>query len=473
MANLAQQMFFTALALAFGVLHLVLYLHARQSKSNLYFALFAFLFAANLFFDFQGTLLAGDPSREMFYLRIHRAVMPYASIFALLFIYSLFRARIPRQFWLISLGLIVSGIFAVIDPIGNFVYVQIIQLAVVVEAVRVILAVIKSQRAEAWIVGFGFTMLFVFSMYDMLLDFDLMQPIYGITNGYPFGFVFLIVSMSVYLARDFAKANERILEQERRAGELAMERRLLEAEDARKAKELEEARTLQLSMLPQCVTDIPGLEICFHMTPATEVGGDYYDYHIAADGALTIAVGDATGHGMKAGIMVSIMKSLFVAEAPQLDMPAFLKKCSQIIKQMGLGNLYMAMMLARFKDQKMMASVAGMPPIYIYRNATQSVEEMIVKGMPLGGPAAVPYDTVETSLAAGDTVLLMSDGFPELFNDRDEMLDYARVKELFQQTAHRSPDEIVAHLMIAGRNWQTGRAQNDDITLVVLKVSGG
>jgi len=64
----------------------------------------------------------------------------------------------------------------------------------------------------------------------------------------------------------------------------------------------------------------------------------------------------------------------------------------------------------------------------------------------------------------------MSDGFPELFNDKDEMLDYPRVKEIFKEAADSSADEIVAHLFEAGEKWSNGRPQDDDITFVVLKV---
>ena len=84
-------------------------------------------------------------------------------------------------------------------------------------------------------------------------------------NAYMFGMVGLFICTSIYLARDFAKRNEKIIRQERRAKELELERRLLEAEDARKSKELEEARQLQLAMLPQCIDIIPELDICFQM----------------------------------------------------------------------------------------------------------------------------------------------------------------------------------------------------------------
>ena len=122
--DLYQQIFFTTLAIAFGLVHLILFLYNRHLKSNLYFAIFAFLYAANIFFDFQASL-ATSGREQLFHLRNHRAVMPYNSIFALLFIYSIFDSRIPKQFWFISLGLILTGILSVFDPVDNFKYVQI------------------------------------------------------------------------------------------------------------------------------------------------------------------------------------------------------------------------------------------------------------------------------------------------------------------------------------------------------------
>ena len=89
---------------------------------------------------------------------------------------------------------------------------------------------------------------------------------------------------------------------------------LLEADNQRKTKELEEASKLQLSMLPKNVPDVPDLEIAVYMKTASEVGGDYYDFKYDNNGTLIIAIGDATGHGMKAGTMVATIKGLFTAE---------------------------------------------------------------------------------------------------------------------------------------------------------------
>jgi serine phosphatase RsbU (regulator of sigma subunit) len=451
------------LPLAIGLLYLILFAFFPGLRQNLFFALFLFSYAATIFIDYQSSL-STDIGQNLFYLRMHRAVNTLFVLFQLRFVYSLFYRDLPKQFWIISLAAFSLGALAVYKPLENFeLFGQIVGPAIFIEIWRVIIVSLFKKREGAWIIGLAYLVFVIFGTFDALMDVGIIVPFIEMQNPYAFGSIGFFIAMSVYLSRDFARANKKIVEQE-------MEQKLLEAENARQSKELEEARQLQLSMLPEELPQLAHLEIAAYMKTATEVGGDYYDFHLADNGTLTVAIGDATGHGMKAGTMVSVIKSLFIAEVSKTDILAFFKKCTQTIKQMRLGNLYMAMMLVRIKDHKMTASSAGIPPIYIYRSETKSVEEIAIKGMPLGGPASLPYKKRETSLAPGDTVLLMSDGFPELFNEKDEMLDYPRVKEIFKETAERSADEIVAHLNEAGERWSHGRPQDDDITFVVLKV---
>ncbi|MGH7595234.1 MAG: PP2C family protein-serine/threonine phosphatase [bacterium] len=137
-------------------------------------------------------------------------------------------------------------------------------------------------------------------------------------------------------------------------------------------------------MLPQTVPQLPNLEIAVYMKTATEVGGDYYDFHLAEDGTLTVAIGDATGHGTKAGTVVTATKSLFQVLAQNDDSPQVFRRFTQTLKSMNLGRMYMAMTLIKFKDNKIKIAAAGMPPALIYRAATKSVEEVNIKAMPLG-----------------------------------------------------------------------------------------
>jgi hypothetical protein len=136
--------------------------------------------------------------------------------------------------------------------------------------------------------------------------------------GYALMFVLVIVGIDrIQRRRLLAKVREkrRIEEAETRAEAAELqakaaeaERKMLEAENVRKTQELEEARNLQLSMLPKELPQLPNLDIAVYMKTATEVGGDYYDFHVGMDGTLTVVLGDATGHGMKAGTMVTICK---------------------------------------------------------------------------------------------------------------------------------------------------------------------
>jgi len=466
---LYQQIFFTTVAISFGILHLIIFLYNRRYKSNLFFAIFLFLYALNIFFDYQASLLTPDQG-ALFYLRLHRAVMPYNSVFALLFLYYSFDFNIPKYFWLIAAALAVMGFFAVLDPINNFDYVQIPLVIAALESYRILISAIKKRKYDAWIITTGFILLFIFSTYDLLMDLGLIRPVAEITNGYPFGFLFLIIFVSIYLARDFARANKTILIKEREAKEMEIAQRVLEAEDNRKAKELNEARELQLSLLPQCITNLKNFDFCFDMRPATEVGGDYYDYYISESGEISIVIGDATDHGMKAGMMVSIIKSLFLTHINNMGIKEFLNSCSYTIKQMKLKNLYMALMLVKINGRKLKMSSAGIPPLLIYRKKTNTVEEFKIKGMPLGAVDSYPYETVDIELETGDTVILMTDGLPDLFNKDKESFGDERVKEILLQNAGEPVNEIVNQLFLAGDDWMKGNKQNDDITFVAFRL---
>ena len=262
------------------------------------------------------------------------------------------------------------------------------------------------------------------------------------------------------------------LEQERRETELRVQHEKEKSENERRAKELEEARQLQLSMLPKKLPNLPHLDIAAYMKTASEVGGDYYDFHLGEDGTLTVAVGDATGHGLKAGTLVASVKSLFVSLAYHPDIPHIFHRISAVLKEMKLRGLFMALTMVKVKGNQMSVSIAGMPSVLIYRAQTGFVEEVVMRALPLGGLTKYEYKQQELTLAADDVVVLMSDGLPERFNPRDEMLDYERIFAALPALAHQSSEQIIAALLRLGDEWSEGRAQDDDITFVVLKTKG-
>ena len=288
-----------------------------------------------------------------------------------------------------------------------------------------------------------------------------------------YGFYFIAVTAFLYGIRrvELNRREQKALvrESELRTKAVEAEKRTLEAENERKTKELEDARTLQLSMLPREVPQIPGYDIAVFMKTATEVGGDYYDFALAPDGSLTIAFGDATGHGMQAGTIVTLMKGLFLSDASRADIQSFFRRCSTAIKEIRLGRLFMAFTLVRLRGSSLSLSSAGMPPVYLHRKSGGSIEEIFLKGMPLGAMKSFPYGLHETELQTGDTVLLVTDGLPEQKNSRAEMFDYSRVEQVLTQTAALTPAEIIARLVAEGERWMKGALQEDDITLLVIR----
>jgi len=274
--------------------------------------------------------------------------------------------------------------------------------------------------------------------------------------------------LSVGGPTSFALENIRLIE---RTIEDARRRQELEAENEQRARELEGARQLQLSMLPRNIPQLPHLEIEAYMKTAAEVGGDYYDFHLADDGTLTVAVGDATGHGLKAGTVVTAMKSLFRTFAAEPEMVPVFNQSSRVLKEMNLRSLFMGLTMIKLNGPRMKIASAGMPPLLIYRAETKSVEEVMIKAMPLGSVTGYPYREYELDLCRGDVIVMMSDGLPERFNQVGEMFDYSRTKESLAEAAALAPREIIERMVGAGEVWAEGRPQNDDITLVTVKVN--
>lgn len=465
----SSQKFFMGLVLAFMILHLVLYLFSRESGSNFYYALFLFAYSLNIFFDYQNFLSSSGAS-TLVWLRLHRTVVPFTQIFLLRFLYSVFEKRTPSQFWPISGILLTAGAFAVWKPVSNYGVFQLISLIAIAEMFRLILRAIINKISDAWILAAGFIFLMFFSSYDMLLDTGLMKPINGVENAYIYGTIGWFVCMSVYLAKEFAKRARTIIRQELNIREQEIRSRVLAADNDRKKFELEEARKIQLAMLPAAKKEFPGLDVSFMMRTATEVGGDYYDYSYTDQGALNIVLGDATGHGAKAGLMVATFKSLFSALGSNLNIPDFFARCSAIVKNMRLGNLFMSITFLRIADGNFSLSAAGMPPVLIYRKFPGTVEEIIHKSMPLGAVLNFPYEVSRGRLQSGDIILLASDGLPELFNEEKAMLGQDCIKETLQKNSLLTAGEITQNLLKLSDEWRGTHPQDDDITIIVVKV---
>jgi serine phosphatase RsbU (regulator of sigma subunit)/ligand-binding sensor domain-containing protein len=270
----------------------------------------------------------------------------------------------------------------------------------------------------------------------------------------------------------------------------ARRRALTEAEHTRRFEELEAARRIQHQLLPVSLPSLPYLDLAAHQVTASEIGGDYYDFFPQADGGLYVAVGDATGHGVAAGLMVAATKTaLLTIREP--DLRATARELNGILRRVGLERrLNMALVLARLLPEsgnghgpgmvRLLLSGGGMPPVYVVRGSGE-VEEVELPALPLGALEGADYPLVEARLAPGDVVFLLSDGLPERFNRQGESFGYERllielrhVADTYRRSGHRlRAEELLRRLARAGDGWSGDEPLRDDVTLLVLRVVGG
>jgi len=208
------------------------------------------------------------------------------------------------------------------------------------------------------------------------------------------------------------------------------------------------------------------------MTTATEVGGDYYDFRTLPDGSLLVAIGDATGHGAAAGIVVTAVKALFSALDGGLVLPSFMVRCSDLLRAMHTGSVHMCLALARVNSDGAAVCSAGMPPLLVHRLASGAVEEVVLSGLPLGSRLMGAYEERVVPLAPGDTLLLTTDGLSELPDPAGRPLGFDGAVAALRDAAGATPVVLVERVMGAAALWRDNGEQTDDITVVAVRVCG-
>ncbi len=449
-----------------GFIHLLLYWFYPRQRANLFFGLFGSLLAAGTLSVYLGAMSHFGLWKFVLSYFVSNALLLSGVACLLAFLYTAFPPAPPKGLLILTVGtaLLIFGLLFNLPAFISYLW----AVPLLFESVRVLSRAIWKNVEGAWVIGVGI-LLFVISIF-----------LVGVTaqrGGIPGILRFLqtlplLLSISIYLARNVASTSRDLevqLAQVKQLSAAALEHEKVKAENDRRAKELEEARQLQLSMLPKKLPQLPQLDIAAYMQTASEVGGDYYDFHMSEDGTLTVAIGDATGHGLKAGTMVAAVKSLFVTLAYHPDIPHIFTRMSQTLKQMQMRGVFMALAMVKYSERQMSVSIAGMPPMMLYRHSSSTVERINLTGLPLGSVTSYRYREMTTELQPGDVLLMLSDGLTELFNPADELFGEERVEQCLQACAQVTPEEIIACLLAEAERWAEGRKLDDDLTLVVLK----
>ena len=250
-------------------------------------------------------------------------------------------------------------------------------------------------------------------------------------------------------------------------GKYQAKKSLEQADNERRAGELEEAKKIQQSMLPKVFPSSKLFDVSAGLVTSTEIGGDYYDFFEKKD-TLYAVCGDATGHGTASGMMVSIIKS-GLNGLPALSTNKVLYELNNIVKKIDLGTLKMSLNICEVTKNSITLSSAAMPPMYLYNSKSKKTEEILIRGLPLGGLKNETFDIEKRKFSKGDVLVLLSDGLPEAENDAGELYDYERVVKLINENATKSAEELKNKLIGEVDIWLKGGIPDDDVTIVVIK----
>ncbi len=244
-------------------------------------------------------------------------------------------------------------------------------------------------------------------------------------------------------------------------------------ERLRMREEIEYARKIQLSMLPQAPPDIAWLDLSAASLPATEVGGDYYDTFRLTPDHLVLVIADVSGHGLASGLLLSGVRSCLYLMEGDLSSPEALARLDRMVRRTTDRRTYVTLLLAvvDHEARTLTVSSAGHPPLLLYRAAGGTAEWIGSGAPPLGTFAEPRYGREEVPIATGDLLVVYTDGVTEMRND--QQLDYGdeRLRKAVMRAAPgRSAREVRDSVLSDLANFKGSEEQADDITLVVARL---
>jgi serine phosphatase RsbU (regulator of sigma subunit)/predicted ester cyclase len=240
-------------------------------------------------------------------------------------------------------------------------------------------------------------------------------------------------------------------------------------------QDLRVARRIQQASLPKEVPSLEGWEITHFYRPAREVGGDFYDFHLLTEGRLGLVVGDATGKGVPAALVMSTTCGMLQVVSQSLDSSTspgeILKRVNEALTVRIPPNMFVTCFYAILdpKSGTLSYANAGHDLPYLHRSGG-TAEELRATGMPLGLMPGMGYEEGEVSLREEHGVLFYSDGLVEAHDPEGEMFGFPRLRTLVAEHAQElSLGDFLLKEMerFTGEGWE----QEDDITLLSLRRS--
>jgi sigma-B regulation protein RsbU (phosphoserine phosphatase) len=313
-----------------------------------------------------------------------------------------------------------------------------------------LLAPRRAPDRDLWLLRGSFLVLGVFIILENLRALGLTP---WRDNAEPVGFLIFNCGLGVIAARRIFDAQERL---------------------ASIRQELETARRIQQSILPEEMPRVAGLDLAARYVSATEVAGDFYDFLPAEGRRAGLLIADVSGHGVPAALVASMLKVAAAAEIPHAASPArVLSEMNQIFHGK-LRNQFITAFYVFFDLEagRVTWAGAGHPPALLWRAVEGKVEELAPGGPVMGRLRRAVYTEESLPFQAGDRLLLFTDGIPEALSPAGEPFGDERLQSLLAAHAARTPEQIAEALLARVAEW-TGRSASfdDDLTFVVAGVT--
>lgn len=236
-------------------------------------------------------------------------------------------------------------------------------------------------------------------------------------------------------------------------------------------REMELAAEIQQQLLPKSMPQIDGYEVIGWNRPARQVGGDYFGFQNLGDGRLGIVLGDVTGKGMPAALLVSTLHSALRVLLDRMEVgPALIERLNSHICESSSANKFITLLLATLDTENARFAYlnAGHNPCILLR-AGGELEELTSSGLPVGLVPTASYGASALEIGPGDLICLYSDGITECESGSEEEFGYDRLIELLRRRFDRPLPEILAEIDRTMIEWAGDQAQGDDQTVVLLR----
>jgi len=241
--------------------------------------------------------------------------------------------------------------------------------------------------------------------------------------------------------------------------------------------ELEMARQIQLSILPQAPPRLPGLDIEARYIPMSSVAGDFYDFVVVDDKHVGILIADVSGHGLPSALIASMLQAALAAQASKAaDPAAVLSGLNRALSGKFQRNFVTAAYLfVDIENSTVHYCGAAHPPVLLWRSKTGSADECLQNGLMLGPFPDATYSAVSLSLEEGDKILLVTDGIIEAVNSAADEFGMERLHQILESN-HALQAKCFADVLLDELSrWSElaiGPGQSDDITLLAIDFRG-